>query len=436
MLIPHRNLLIAAGLWLGCAAVAIVLPPALTAWQLGGALLLVVALTDAWIAQRIGNPLNVERKMAHIWPVGVNQTIHLRLSNATQAMHGELYDLHPPAFAASGLPLAFHIEPGHWVDLAYTIHPNERGEHHFGQIELRLTSPFRLWHYQCQTGEPATVRVFPNFARITQYTLLATDNRLSQLGVLRQRRRGEGSDFKQLREYRRDDSLRHVDWKATSRMRKLIVREYQDERDQQIIFLLDCSQRMRSRDDDLSHFDHTLNAMLLLSYVALRQGDAVGFGTFGHAVPRFFPPRKSTATVQQLLNATYDLQPTLHTPDYLAASEIISQHVRKRSLVVLLTNLRDEDDSTLQPALTQLRQRHLVLVANLRESGLDKLLCNAVDDFDSALSYAAAIEYRQARQAQLTSLRVQGVNILDTSPPELPVLLVNRYWEMKRSGII
>ena len=384
MLIPHRNLLIAAGLWLGCAAVAIVLPPALTAWQLGG----------------------------------------------------ELYDLHPPAFAASGLPLAFHIEPGHWVDLAYTIHPNERGEHHFGQIELRLTSPFRLWRYQCQTGEPATVRVFPNFARITQYTLLATDNRLSQLGVLRQRRRGEGSDFKQLREYRRDDSLRHVDWKATSRMRKLIVREYQDERDQQIIFLLDCSQRMRSRDDDLSHFDHTLNAMLLLSYVALRQGDAVGFGTFGHAVPRFFPPRKSTATVQQLLNATYDLQPTLHTPDYLAASEMITQHVRKRSLVVLLTNLRDEDDSTLQPALTQLRQRHLVLVANLRESGLDKLLCNAVDDFDSALSYAAAIEYRQARHAQLTSLRVQGVNILDTSPPELPVLLVNRYWEMKRSGII
>ena len=193
---------------------------------------------------------------------------------------------------------------------------------------------------------------------------------------------------------------------------------------------------MRSRDDDLSHFDHTLNAMLLLSYVALRQGDAVGFGTFGHAVPRFFPPRKSTATVQQLLNATYDLQPTLHAPDYLTASEMISQHVRKRSLVVLLTNLRDEDDSTLHPALTQLRQRHLVLVANLRESGLDKLLCNVVNDFDSALGYAAAIEYRQARQAQLTSLRVQGVNILDTSPPELPVLLVNRYWEMKRSGII
>ena len=436
MLIPHRNLLIAAGLWLGTAAAVVVQPSALPAWQLGGILLLTIALTDAWLAWRTGSPLTVERGMAHIWPVGVSQTIRLRLSAAPHLLSGELYDHHPPVFAADTLPLPFRIQAGQWVELTYQLHPNERGEHHFGHIELRLASPFRLWQFQCQAGESASVRVFPNFARITQYTLLATDNRLSQLGVLRQRRRGEGSDFKQLRECQRDDSLRLVDWKATSRMRKLIVREYQDERDQQIIFLLDCSQRMRSRDDDLSHFDHTLNAMLLLSYVALRQGDAVGFGTFGHAVPRFFPPRKSTATVQQLLNATYDLQPTLHTPDYLAASEIISQHVRKRSLVVLLTNLRDEDDSTLQPALTQLRQRHLVLVANLRESGLDKLLCNAVDDFDSALSYAAAIEYRQARHAQLTSLRVQGVNILDTSPPELPVLLVNRYWEMKRSGII
>ncbi len=436
MLIPHRNLLIATSLWLGSAAIAIVLPPAQPLWQLGGALLLTLALADAWIARRTGNPLTVKRTMANIWPVGVNQTIHLHLCGSQQAIQGELYDLHPQAFAATTLPLPFRLEAGHWLDLAYHIHANERGEHHFGHIQLRLVSPFRLWKLQCQAGEPAIIRVFPNFARITQYTLLATDNRLSQLGVLRQRRRGEGSDFKQLRDYRRDDSLRHVDWKATSRLRKLIVREYQDERDQQIIFLLDCGQRMRTRDDDLSHFDHTLNAMLLLAYVALRQGDAVGFGTFAHAAPRFFPARKSTATVQLLLNATYDLQPTLQTPDYLAVSEMLSKHVRKRSLVVLLTNLRDEDDSTLQPALHQLRQRHLVMVASLRESGLDTLLSKEVDDFDSALSYAAAIDYRQARQTQLARLRAQGVNVLDTSPPQLPVALVNRYWEMKRSGII
>jgi len=439
VLLPHRNLLIAAGLWLVGAAVAVWLPLALVVWQLGGATLLAVALADAWIAWRRGNPLSVERRMAQVWPVGVEQTIRLRVSHAPGAgrgVAGQLYDRHPDAFVAEQLPLAFRVAAGQWAELSYRLHPNERGEHHFGRVELRIVSPFRLWLSQHEAGRAEAVRVFPNFARITQYALLATDNRLSQLGVLRRRRRGEGSDFEQLREYRRDDSLRQVDWKATARLRKPIVREYQDERDQQIVFLLDCGQRMRSHDDALSHFDHTLNAMLLLAYVALRQGDAVGFGTFAHPAPRFFAPRKSTATVQMLLNATYDLQPTLQTPDYFAASEMLGRHLRKRSLVVLLTNLRDEDDSTLQPALVQLRRRHLVLVASLRETGLDRLLRQPVEDFDDALGYAAAIDYRQARQTQLARLRAQGIDVLDTDPPQLPVALVNRYWEMKRSGTI
>jgi len=440
-ILPHRNLLIVAALWLASAVAAVIWPTVFVAWQWLGAVLLVLALADAWLAWRV-TPPQVERRMAQIWPVGVEQTIHLRLSVSRGSVHGQLHDYHPADFAAKTLPLAFAIKASQWTELAYRLQPNARGEHHFGRVQLRLVSPFRLWQQQCEAGQAATVRVFPNFARITQYALLATDNRLSQLGVLRRRRRGEGSDFEQLREYRRDDSPRHIDWKATARLRKPIVREYQDERDQQIIFLLDCGQRMRSRDgggggdSDLSHFDHTLNAMLLLSYVALRQGDAVGFGSFAHPAPRFFQGRKSTATVQRLLNATYDLQPGLQTPDYLAASELLVRHVCKRSLVILLTNLRDEDDSTLQPALLQLRKRHQVLVASLRETGLDQIIRQPVNDFDDALSYAAAIDYRQGRQMQLARLRAQGVNVLDTAPAQLPVALVNRYWEMKRSGMI
>lgn len=436
MLLPHRNLLIVAGLWLASGVLAVWLPAALPIWQVGGGGLLAAMLADGWLARSIGNPLQVARQTAQIWPVGVEQTIRLRLSGSARTVHGQVYDRYPPLFAAASQPQSFRVEGGQWIEIAYHLTPTERGEHRFGRVQLRIVSPFRLWLSQHDAGQAEAVRVFPNFARITQYALLATDNRLSQLGILRRRRRGEGSDFEQLREYRRDDSLRQMDWKATARLRKPIVREYQDERDQQIVFLLDCGQRMRSRDDALSHFDHTLNAMLLLSYVALRQGDAVGFGTFAHPAPRYFAARKSTGCVQSLLNATYDLQPTVQTPDYLAASDLLCRRVRKRSLVILLTNLRDEDDSTLQPALAQLRQRHLVLVASLRESGLDTILQSPVKDFDDALGYAAAIEYRRARQVQLARLRAEGVHVLDTSPPQLPVALVNQYWAMKRSGTI
>lgn len=440
MLLPHRNLLVAAAAWAALSVAAVVAPAALSVWQGSGALLLALALADVWLAVRRGNPLRIERRMETVWPVGVERKIALRVApvESWQGAHlrGELYDHHPDSFVVRDLPLAFRVRPGEWVEAAYRMTANERGDHRFGSVHLRLESPLRLWRTQYRCGEEREVRVYPNFARVTQYALLATDNRLAQMGVLRRRRRGEGADFHQLREYRRGDPPRSIDWKATARVRKPIVREYQDERDQQIVFLLDCGQRMLTRDAALSHFDHTLNAMLLLAHVALRQGDAVGFGSFAHAEPRFLRPRKSAAALQMLLDATYDLQPCSQTPDYLAASDLLCHRLRKRSLVIVLTNLRDEDDTTLFSALAQLRRHHLVLLASLRETGLDALKDAVISDFDGALGYAAAIEYLQARRRQLARLRVQGAHVLDVAPQQLPVALVNRYWEMKRGGII
>ncbi|MDR2111662.1 MAG: DUF58 domain-containing protein [Candidatus Accumulibacter sp.] len=443
MLLPHRNLLFAVAAWVGASVAAIPLPALLPVWRTAGLLLLAAALADAWLALRRGNPLHVERRMNAIWPLGVEQKIRLRVQlrestggGSGRRLRGLLFDHHPDAFAVHDLPLPFNVAPGEWIEPAYRLTANERGDHRFGEVHARLDSPFRLWHTQHRCADAAEARVYPNFARVTQYALLATDDRLAQMGVLRRWRRGEGSDFHQLREYRRGDPPRSIDWKATARVRKPIVREYQDERDQQIVFLLDCGQRMLTRDDTLSHFDHTLNAMLLLAYVALRQGDAVGFGTFAHAEPRYFPPRKSAAALPLLLDATYDLQASAQTSDYLAASDLLCRRLRKRSLVILLTNLRDEDDATLPAALEQLRRRHLVLLASLRETGLDKLRRNEIGDFDDALGYAAAIEYLQARQRQFARLRGQGAHLLDTSPKQLPVALVNRYWDMKRGGVI
>jgi uncharacterized protein (DUF58 family) len=436
MLLPHRPLLNALAAWLGLAVLAAVDAGWLWLWETAGGALCAVALADGWLALRRGNPVGVRREIQATWPVGVAQTVRLRLTGSGVDAAGWVFDRHPDAFPAETLPLAFRVRAGQWIELGYTLLPTERGAHAFGPTELRLLSPLGFWLTQHRAGAPDTVRVYPNFARITEYTLLATDNRLSQMGLLRRRRRGEGLDFHQMREYRRDDPLRRIDWKATARRQKPIVREYQDERDQSLVFLLDCGQRMRSRDGALSHFDHTLDAMLLLAYVAVRQGDGVGLATFAHAEPRFFAPRKSLDTVNRLLNVSYDLQPSLQTPDYLRAGQLLAERLTKRSLVVLLTNLRDEDEATLPLALEHLSRRHLVLLANLRETALDALLHEPVANFDDALRYAAAIDYRRERRRQLAVLRAQGTQVLDVAPPDLPVALVNRYWDMKRSGAL
>ena len=317
--------------------------------------------------------------------------------------------------------------------MTYRLRPTSRGNLQFGPVELRLDSPLRLWQRRVRVGEPSVLRVYPNFAALSGYALLATDNRLSDVGILQRRRRGEGMDFDQLREYREGDSLRKIDWKASQRMHKLISREYQDERDQQVLFLVDCGRRMRAKDDDCSHFDHALDATLLLAYVGLRQGDAVGLMTMS-GEERFLAPHKSREMVNRILNTVYDLQPGLLTSDYYQAAVNLSKRLRKRALVVIISNLRDEDDDTLLPALRLLQKRHLVLFASLRERALDEAVDLPVRSFDDALTHAAAVDYRLRRDAAFRRLKQGNVVCLDVPPQRLAVALVNQYLDVKRSG--
>ncbi|HZX29725.1 MAG TPA: DUF58 domain-containing protein [Rhodocyclaceae bacterium] len=435
MPIPNRPLLWLAAAWLALGIAVVLVPALLPVWQAVGAGALVLALGDALAGRRQRGRITASRQLSRTLPVGTWQTVGLKLV-AEQPCAGWLQDKHPAGFASDGLPLFFRLAAGQWIRAGYRLHITERGRHDFSGMELRLLSPLRLWLIPETLAVADEVHVYPDFARISQYTLLATDNRLSQLGVLNRRRRGEGMEFHQLRDYRQEDPPRRIDWKASARLGKLISREYQDERDQQIVFLLDCGSRMAAKDGDLSHFDHTLNALLLLAYVALNQGDAVGMLTFGHESPRYLPPRKSLGTVNQLLKGVYDLQPSRQTPDYLQAGEGLLKRLSKRAFVVLVTNLRDEDDDTLGPAINLLGRRHAITLASLREPVLEEVLAAPVTDFDAALTRGAALQYSHARRQQAAMLRQAGVQIVDVSPRELPTALINHYWERKRAGAL
>lgn len=434
---PGKRLLTAAGLWLALGALASLLPALGDLWRLAGLLVAIAAVAD-WLLLRSDPQLEVTREVATSLPVGVASEVRLRLVNrGHRNLKLDVHDHHPASGIASGLPLALAIAPGKSAQFAYRFTPLARGDAAFVACDLRIESPLRLWQRTVHQPLSTAVRIYPNFAALTGYALLATDNHLSQIGILQRRRRGEGTDFHQLREYREGDAQRQIDWNATARTRKLIARDYRDERDQQIVFLIDCGRRMSAADSDLSHlrhFDHVLNAALLLAYVSLRQGDAVGYLTFGTPAPRFLAPRKSGATVSLLLGGLYDIQPGLMMPDYYQVAIDASRRLKRRALVIILSNLRDEDDDTLAPALALLRQRHLVLFASLREPSLDAALARPVSGLGSALTHAAAVDYMQQRAATLRRIEHRGGMVLDVPPERLPIALVNRYLDIKRTG--
>jgi uncharacterized protein (DUF58 family) len=347
----------------------------------------------------------------------------------------QLHDHPPPSAETEGLPLEFESASSEPLRGEYRLRALRRGEAHFGECELRGRSRWGLWSFTAACGETQTVRVFPNFSAVSRYGLIAQDHHTEQIGIRLRRRRGEGLEFHQLREYRQGDVPRQIDWKATSRKQELISREYQDERDQRILFLLDCSRRMRAKDGELSHFDHSLNAMVLMSHVALRAGDAVGLMSFGEQ-PRSLPARKGIATVKSLLSAVYDLEPTTASADFTGAAEGLYRSHSRRSLVVLLTNIRTEDVDDLLPALGLLRRRHVVLVANLKERRLGEVMGETIRDFRGALRYITTSEYEARRLRVHDRLRRSGAWVLDSTPAQLPSRLINTYYTIKRSGVL
>ncbi len=458
--VPTVRLLFALGgvLLIGIVA-SVVMATDDRAWWIwaaavGGLAALVAA--DALVCvSRLKQPdwIGVERRIAHTIPVGVPIEVTLKLNNLGQYRVAlTIYDLYPTSCLTENLPVTVKLPAGGFVECRYQLTATERGDMRFAGTGVRFASPLGLWVFALTINEPrdeaARIRVFPDYAAVTRYALLAVDHRLSQLGVLKRRRRGDGMDFHQLRDYRDGDSPRSIDWKATSRRVKLISREYQDERDQQILFLLDCSRRMNAKDDVLSHFDHTLNASLLLTFVAIRQGDSAGLMTFGgeaNTADRFLAPKKTPETVSRFLNALYPLQPSLKTPDYYQAAVDLGKRLNKRALIVVISNLRDEDEDGLHSALAQLKRRHLVLFANLKEKAIEDTLQPAKETNISGVNtlreadlieHAAALGYAAEREAVLARMRARGVRVLDVVPEQLPMALVNRYLDLKQSGAL
>ncbi len=435
MLIPTNRLLWLILLLAIIGLLVSFLPHQVVIWKISVFLLFLVAMLDA-VFVSLKQPLEASRDLQGSIPLGVNRDVKLTLSNqAKSKIAVDIFDHFPMQVHAVGMPLSTTIPKEGKVTISYTVTASERGKIQFPLIQIRVLSILGLWKRSYKLPVFSETRVYPNFAAVSQMALMATDNRLSQLGIMKKRRRGEGQDFHQLREYRDGDSMRQIDWKATSRTQKLISREYQDERDQEVIFLLDCGQRMTTKDDELSHFDHTLNAILLLSYVALKQGDSVGLATFS-GQSRWLPPKKGNHTIQDILNTLYDLQPSTEAPDYTqAATELLVRH-KKRALVIILTNIRDEDAEDLAPALKLLKRRHLVLLASLREEALDKAIQEEIHDLPSAIKISALHRYLQQRQSTFETLQGNKVLSVDVIPSQMTVELINSYLNIKSSGLL
>lgn len=352
-------------------------------------------------------------------------------------LRGAFRDDLPEHFQASPVEHELRLPRLGRVTAKRQLTPGRRGAFFLENVYLEFFSPLSLWIRHRTFDVRNQLNVYPDMKQLSDYALLARTNRLSLIGVRRTRRIGQDSDFERLRDYSRDDNYRHIDWRSTARRRKLTVREFQSDQSQRVVFLLDCGRMMTNQRDGYSLLDHALNATLMMAYVALSQGDSVGLLCFSDTVHAYIPPRGGKSQMNRLIQAGFDQFPRLVESRYDQAFLYLSSHCKRRSLVVLATNVIDEvNGAAVADYLTNIRGQHLPLGVMLR----DREMFEAADSPDGGrfemYRAAAAADIVLWRDQVLKDLTHRGVLIVDEFPDELTAPLVNQYLEIKAKHLL
>ncbi len=343
----------------------------------------------------------------------------------------------PQEFAAKPDQFSIELPPRTRRTLNYDLFASRRGAFEQNCVFVQTQSRFGLWKRILHLPVESRINVYPDMKQLAEFEMLARTNRLSLMGVRRTRRVGQDNDFERLRDYTLDDNYKHIDWRSTARRQKLTVRDFQTSQSQRLIFMIDCGRMMSSQAAGLSLLDHSLNAMLMLSYIALKRGDSVGLMCFSDRIHSFVPPRGGSRQMNHLLNASYDRFPDLVESRYGEAFMHLSKHCRKRSLVILVTNVIDEiNASQVHQYLSTMVGRHLPMGVLLRDHELFR--CADTNWRDDAGMYrtAAAAEIICWRHEVIKDLQHEGVLSLDVFPESMTAPMINRYLEVKARHLL
>jgi uncharacterized protein (DUF58 family) len=307
-----------------------------------------------------------------------------------------------------------------------------RGIHHPGPIVLRVRGVLGLVRRSLEYPTADTITVVPSIAGIRRYRLLAVQHRLRDMGIRTIRRRGEGRSFSSLREYVEGDDPRHVDWKATARRGKLMTREYTVEQGQTVVIAIDAGRMMTQLSGRVSRFEQALASAGVLADVATRSGDYVALLVFDDVVRAFVPAGKGSLALRRIREALLPLEASMAEPDYAGAFRALSARHRKRSLIVLYTDVIDPRASRAVIAYTiRSARRHLPLVVALRNDELVAAAVPQATDREGLYRSAAAEELLLEREEALAAMRRAGVSVLDVSPHAMTAAVVNRYLSIK-----
>jgi uncharacterized protein (DUF58 family) len=387
--------------------------------------------------------LEVARHLPRRFMIGEENEVQIHISHhAPREITFQIKDEYPPELELRGDRLLIatpkrRIAREAEAMAGYRLYAASRGDYGFGDIIIRWRGPWGLVVKQARLPAAERIKVYPNINEARRHELSARRNRQLLFGLRKTRVRGQGREFESLRDYVRGDEIRNISWTATARRGRLITKQYQIERNQSIVVMLDAGRLMTSRIEHLSKLDHAINAALAIGYVATSGGDNVGLLVFNRQVVTYLPPQRGHTQLLAMTEALYNVRAEMIEPSYARAFQYLSQNCKKRSLVVILTDLVDRDASADLLAYTSaLLPRHLPLIVTIGDNDLRALVSQEPKAVADVYRQSVAEELLQQREEALGRIIELGGLALDVPAGQLSFQLVNKYLEVKERGLL
>jgi uncharacterized protein (DUF58 family) len=397
--------------------------------------LLAVALADAGAAPGPAR-LDPRRSLSPAITLGTEAEVAWTLRNPTRRrLRVALADELAPSLRAATRRASGVIPPGGILRASATLRPARRGRFTPTNLAVRVDGPLRLGARQSILALPGVVRVYPSFRSKDEAELRIRKARILEVGLRSAKGRGGGTEFDQLRDYSVDDEFRRVDWAATARAGRPIVRTYRAERNQTVLALLDNGRVMAGRVDGVPRVEHAVDAVMMLTAVATGLGDRCGVVAFDREVRTAVAPSGGQRQLGRVVEALYDLEPVLAESDYAGAFTEALGRFRRRTMLVVLTDLvAPAVEEWLAPALPLILRDHVVVVAGVRDPDVARWSAARVADATGAYRRAAAVAALDERRRTVARLRGLGATVVDARPGELAPAVADAYLRVKATG--
>lgn len=399
------------------------------------ALLFAVDYRQLWMKKEGADAM---RTCAMRFSNGDENPVHIAVENRfPYPVHIDVIDEIPDIFQRRDILFHVDLASGARKEIVYHLYPVERGAYRFGRIRLFVTTGLGLVVRRFTCGQPVEIKVYPSYLMLHRYELMALSNNLTELGIKRIRRIGHHTEFEHIKEYVKGDDYRTINWKASARRHLLMVNTYQDERSQQIYNIIDKGRMMQSAFNGMTLLDYSINAALVLSFVAIHKEDKAGLITFASDFETFIPASKQPGQMQTILESLYRQHATFGESDYSSLYVHLNKHINKRSLLLIYTNF--DSIIGMERQLTymqQLARRHVVLAIFFENAELKSLAANRPRTKEDYFQQVIAEKFIYEKQYVTTILRRYGIYSLLTTPDKLSIGVLNKYLEMKAKHIL